>query len=180
MIGPDLQTVIFQAYSITGLSRQAWRRIGRRQGPRAHPSLGFAHRLRAREGHHPGRQPRLQRPRHRGPHAAHPQHRHPRLRGRGGHAPHQLPSGHQGHDAPRRALRRHRGLRPERTRYHPYHGLKEQVALADFPDDSVYEELGLDRERPVVVLRPPATMSLYHRGIQNTVFDDVVARLIDS
>ena len=67
------------------------------------------------------------------------------------------------------------------ARFRPYHGLKEQVALADFaPDDSVYEELGLDRERPIVVLRPPATMSLYHRGIENTVFDDVVARLLDS
>jgi predicted glycosyltransferase len=69
---------------------------------------------------------------------------------------------------------------PER-RFAPYHGLKEQVALADFsPDDAVYDELGLDRERPIVVLRPPATMSLYHRGIENTVFDDVVVRLLDS
>ncbi len=67
------------------------------------------------------------------------------------------------------------------ARFRPYHGLKEQVALADFaPDDSVYAELGLDRERPIVVLRPPATMSLYHRGIENTVFDDVVTRLLDS
>ncbi len=67
------------------------------------------------------------------------------------------------------------------ARFRPYHGLKEQVALADFePDDSVYEELGLDRERPLVVLRPPATMSLYHRGIENTVFDDVLARLLAS
>jgi hypothetical protein len=67
------------------------------------------------------------------------------------------------------------------ARYRPYHGLKEQVALADFaPDEGVYEELGLDRERPIVVLRPPATMSLYHRGIENTVFDDVLARLLDS
>ncbi len=67
------------------------------------------------------------------------------------------------------------------ARYRPYHGLKEQVALADFvPDESVYAELGLDRGRPVVVLRPPATMSLYHRGIENTVFDDVLARLLQS
>ena len=67
------------------------------------------------------------------------------------------------------------------ARFRPYHGLKEQVALADFaPDDTVYSELGLDRERPIVVLRPPATMSLYHRGVENTVFDDVLARLLDS
>lgn len=67
------------------------------------------------------------------------------------------------------------------ARFRPYHGLKEQVALADFHfDEGVYEELGLDRDRPVVVLRPPATMSLYHRGIENTVFDDVVERLLAS
>jgi hypothetical protein len=64
-------------------------------------------------------------------------------------------------------------------RYRPYAGLKEQVALADFePDEGVLEELGLDRGRPIVVLRPPATMSLYHRGLENTVFDDVLARLL--
>ena len=67
------------------------------------------------------------------------------------------------------------------AKFHPYHGLKEQVALADFAfDETVYEELGLDRERPIVVLRPPATMSLYHRGIENTVFDEVVTRLLES
>lgn len=69
----------------------------------------------------------------------------------------------------------------DETRFRPYHGLKEQVALADFaPDDEVYGELGLDRERAIVVLRPPATMSLYHRGIENTVFDEVLTRLLDS
>jgi predicted glycosyltransferase len=67
------------------------------------------------------------------------------------------------------------------ARYRPYHGLKEQVALADFrPDAAVYEELGLERERPIVVLRPPATMSLYHRGIENALFDDVLERLLES
>jgi uncharacterized protein len=66
----------------------------------------------------------------------------------------------------------------QRRRYRPYPGLKEQVALADFsPDEAVLDELGLDRERPIVVLRPPATMSLYHRGLENTVFDDVLERL---
>ena len=54
-------------------------------------------------------------------------------------------------------------------RYRPYPGLKEQVTLADFaPDLGVLEELGLDPARPIVVLRPPATMSLYHRGLENT------------
>ena len=59
----------------------------------------------------------------------------------------------------------------ERRRYRPYPGLKEQVALADFaPDPGVLDELGLDPDRPVIVLRPPATMSLYHRGLHNTLF----------
>ena len=68
----------------------------------------------------------------------------------------------------------------DRRRYRSYPGLKEQVALADFlPDEGVLQELGLDRARPIVVLRPPATMSLYHRGLENTVFDDVLARLLE-
>jgi len=66
----------------------------------------------------------------------------------------------------------------DRTRYRPYAGIKEQVTLADFtPDSSVVPELGLDPDRPIAVLRPPATMSLYHRGLENTLFNDVVAYL---
>ncbi|MFV2064424.1 MAG: DUF354 domain-containing protein [Chloroflexota bacterium] len=69
----------------------------------------------------------------------------------------------------------------DERRYRPYHGLKEQVALADFsPQAGVLDELGLDATRPIVVLRPPATMSLYHRGLENTVFDDVLKRLLES
>jgi predicted glycosyltransferase len=44
----------------------------------------------------------------------------------------------------------------------------------------VLRELGLDRARPIVVLRPLASMSLYHRGVENTVFDDVLAHLLES
>ena len=52
------------------------------------------------------------------------------------------------------------------------------MTLADFePDPSVVAQLGLDPDRPIAVLRPPATMSLYHRGIENTLFDDVLAYL---
>jgi predicted glycosyltransferase len=73
-------------------------------------------------------------------------------------------------------------LRPlglSRDRYRPYDGFKEQVSLADFaPEPGVLDELGLDPERPLAVLRPPATMSLYHRGIENTLFDQVVERLL--
>lgn len=66
----------------------------------------------------------------------------------------------------------------KRDRYRPYPGIKEQVTLADFePDLGVTAELGLDPVRPIAVLRPPATMSLYHRGIENTLFSDVLEHL---
>jgi len=63
----------------------------------------------------------------------------------------------------------------DERRYRPYAGIKEQVTLADFvPDPTVVGTLGLDATRPIAVLRPPATMSLYHRGIENTLFDQVL------
>ena len=66
----------------------------------------------------------------------------------------------------------------DRARYRPYAGIKEQVTLADFtPDPSTVTELGLDPDRPIAVLRPPATMSLYHRGLENTLFNDVLVYL---
>ncbi|CAN5854466.1 DUF354 domain-containing protein [soil metagenome] len=65
--------------------------------------------------------------------------------------------------------------------YRSYRGLKEQVALADFaPDPGVLGELGLDEARPIAVLRPPATMSLYHRGLHNSLFDEVLEHLLSS
>jgi uncharacterized protein len=72
-----------------------------------------------------------------------------------------------------------RALGLDEARYRPYPGLKEQVALADFtPDPGVVAELGLDPARPIAVLRPPATMSLYHRGLHNTLFDEVLRHLL--
>jgi predicted glycosyltransferase len=74
-----------------------------------------------------------------------------------------------------------RELGLDRRRYRPFRGLKEHVALADFrPDVTVPGQLGLDSDRPVAVLRPPATMSLYHRGIENRLFDGVVTHLLSS
>jgi predicted glycosyltransferase len=67
----------------------------------------------------------------------------------------------------------------DRKRYRPYAGIKEQVSLADFePDLGVLRSLGLDETRPVAVLRPPATMSLYHRGIANELFGEVLKHLL--
>lgn len=57
-----------------------------------------------------------------------------------------------------------------------YPGLKEDYYLADFlQDDAVLGELGLDRERVIVVLRPPPETSEYHAP--NAVFDAVLDRL---
>jgi predicted glycosyltransferase len=58
-----------------------------------------------------------------------------------------------------------------------YEGLKEEYYLADFePDAAVLAELGLERERPLVVVRTPPDVSLYHR-FENPLFGRVLERL---
>ncbi len=60
---------------------------------------------------------------------------------------------------------------------HAYEGLKEEYYLADFePDEAVLAELEIDRERPLVIVRTPPEVSLYHR-FENDLFADVLARL---
>jgi predicted glycosyltransferase len=59
----------------------------------------------------------------------------------------------------------------------PYAGLKEEYYLADFePDAAVLEALSLDWERPIVVVRTPPEVSLYHR-FENDLFAQVLERL---
>ena len=71
-----------------------------------------------------------------------------------------------------------RALGLDERKHRPYAGIKEQVSLADFvPDPGVLDTLGLDRARPVAVLRPPATMSLYHR-FANPFFAEVLESLL--
>ena len=54
------------------------------------------------------------------------------------------------------------GARPGRTWRYP--GLKEHIALAGFVADTGYlGRAGIDASRPVMVVRPPADMALYHR-----------------
>jgi uncharacterized protein len=58
-----------------------------------------------------------------------------------------------------------------------YPGLKEEYYLADFePDTAVLGELGLDRQRPIAVVRTPPVVSLYHR-FENPLFGQVLDRL---
>jgi len=64
-----------------------------------------------------------------------------------------------------------------RGKIHAYPGLKEEYYLADFePDPAVLGELGLDRGRPIVVVRTPPEVSLYHR-FENPLFGKVLDRL---
>jgi predicted glycosyltransferase len=64
-----------------------------------------------------------------------------------------------------------------RGKIHAYEGLKEEYYLADFePDAGVLDELGLDQERPIAVVRTPPEVSLYHR-FENDVFAKVLERL---
>jgi uncharacterized protein len=58
-----------------------------------------------------------------------------------------------------------------------YPGLKEEYYLADFePDAAVLGELGLDVREPIVVVRTPPAVSLYHR-FESELFAAVLARL---
>jgi hypothetical protein len=58
-----------------------------------------------------------------------------------------------------------------------YPGLKEEYYLADFePNPAVFDQLGVDRGRVVVIVRPPPDVSLYHRK-SNPLFPQVLAHL---
>ncbi len=58
-----------------------------------------------------------------------------------------------------------------------YAGLKEEYYLAGLePDSSVLEALGLDRSRPIALVRTPPDVSLYHR-FENDLFAALLLRL---
>jgi uncharacterized protein len=58
-----------------------------------------------------------------------------------------------------------------------YPGLKEEYYLAGFrPNEAVLGDLGLDRERVLVVVRTPPEVSLYHRH-GNVLFGDLLHRI---
>ena len=57
-----------------------------------------------------------------------------------------------------------------------YPGLKEEYYLAGFePDAAVLDELGLDREKVLVVVRPPPETSEYHA--RNDLYGETIRRL---
>ncbi len=64
-----------------------------------------------------------------------------------------------------------------RGKIRPYPGLKEEYYLADFePDRAILGQLGLDAAKPIIVVRTPPAVSLYHR-FENDLFAGVLARL---
>ncbi len=64
-----------------------------------------------------------------------------------------------------------------RGKIRAYEGLKEEYYLADFEaDPRVLGTLGLDRSRPLVVVRTPPAVSLYHR-FENDLFAAVLDHL---
>lgn len=69
------------------------------------------------------------------------------------------------------------GLGARAAKVRRYAGLKEEYYLDGFtPSEGVLDELGLDRERVLVVVRTPPDVSLYHRHA-NPLFTDVLQRL---
>ena len=67
------------------------------------------------------------------------------------------------------------GVGPEKLAQYP--GLKEEYYLADFTaDQRVLDLLGLDREKVIVVVRPPPDVSLYHRK-SNPLFPQVLTHV---
>jgi predicted glycosyltransferase len=70
---------------------------------------------------------------------------------------------------------RREGATPRKTWRYP--GLKEEIALAGFQSDPGYlASAGIDHSRPVVVVRPPADMALYHR-FENPLFSELLEHL---
>jgi predicted glycosyltransferase len=67
------------------------------------------------------------------------------------------------------------GARASKVRRYP--GIKEEYYLSGFePDAAVLDELGIERERVLAVVRTPPEVSLYHRH-GNPLFADVLERL---
>jgi uncharacterized protein len=70
------------------------------------------------------------------------------------------------------------GARPPKLVQYP--GLKEEYYLGDFePDQSVLEELGLDRSGVIAVVRTAPSYALYLGGSENELLPRVLRRLLD-
>jgi uncharacterized protein len=78
---------------------------------------------------------------------------------------------------PAERLRRYGAKPPKLVRFP---GLKEEYYLADFePDPAVPERLGLDRERPLCVIRTAPSYALYLGGSENLLLPPLIRRVAD-
>ncbi len=60
-----------------------------------------------------------------------------------------------------------------------YSGIKEEIYLSDFnPDEELLSDLNVDPQKILIVVRPPATWTLYHR-FENPLFDLVMQYLAE-
>jgi uncharacterized protein len=71
---------------------------------------------------------------------------------------------------------RDRGYSPDKFVRYP--GFKEEVYIYDFqPDPTILSKLGLDPDRLIVTMRPPATWAHYHDPLSDRLLRATVARL---
>src|SRR3954471_6944439 len=78
---------------------------------------------------------------------------------------------------PAERLRRY-GAKPPKLIRFP--GLKEEYYLADWePDESVLERLGVQRDRPLCVIRTAPSYALYLGGSENPLLPPLIRRLAD-
>jgi len=62
-------------------------------------------------------------------------------------------------------------------KYEKYNGLKEEIYLSDFePDPNYLTDQGIDKEKIVIVVRPPAPWAAYHR-FESSIFDSVMKHI---
>ena len=70
------------------------------------------------------------------------------------------------------------GLKPHQVAKYP--GLKEEVYIGDFhPDPEILSRLNINGEKPVVLIRPPATEAHYHNPESEVIMQAVLDRIVD-
>jgi predicted glycosyltransferase len=70
-------------------------------------------------------------------------------------------------------------LKYKRYRVKTYPGIKEHVYVTHFkPDTSIFDELNLSKNKPIVTVRPPATEAHYHKHQSEELFEAAIDFLV--
>jgi predicted glycosyltransferase len=70
-------------------------------------------------------------------------------------------------------------LKYKRFRLKTYPGIKEYVYVTNFkPDPTIFEQLNLSNNQPIVTVRPPATEAHYHKHQSEELFEEVMDFLV--